>query len=100
MPGLVRECDEARIDLLLLGEPGVLDLDVGRAAPEDLGESVEVGAGVLPAPLDERARDAPRETAGERDEAFRMALQELPVDARLVVVAPEVAERAELMRFA
>ena len=67
--------NEARIDLLLLGEPGVLELDVGGVAPEDLRESVEVLAGVLPAPLDERARDAPRETPGERDEAFRMALQ-------------------------
>ena len=46
--------------------------------------------------LAERARDAPREAAGERDQPGGVALEQLPVDARLVVVALEVAERAEL----
>ena len=92
---LVGEGDQVRIDLRLLGEAGVLDLDVGGVAAEDLGEPVEVGARVVSPALRERARDAPGEAAGESDDALRMALEELPVDARLVVVALEVAERGE-----
>ena len=45
---------------------------------------------------DERPRHPPREAAGEREQPRRMALEQLPVDAWLVVVALEVAERAEL----
>ena len=48
------------------------------------------------AALGERARDAAGEAAREGDHPRRVALEELPVDARLVVVALEVAERAEL----
>ena len=95
-PGLLREGDQLRVDLVLLGEPGVLDLDVRRVAAEDLHEAVEIAGRVLRAALRERARDAAREAAGERDDALRVALEELPVDARLVVVALEVAERREL----
>ncbi len=95
-PGLFRERDEGGIDFLLLGEPGVLQLDVGRVAPEDLHEPVEVLARVLRPVLDERARDAARQASGQRDDALRVALEQLPVDARLVVVALEVAERGEL----
>ena len=93
---LRRERDELRVDLLLLGEAGVLDLDVRRVAPEDLDEPVEVGARVARAVLRERPRDAAGEAAGERDDALRVPLEQLPVDARLVVVALEVAERREL----
>ena len=49
-------------------EPGVLELDVDVVPPEDLLEPVELGLGVLLAALDERARDAAREAAGERDQ--------------------------------
>src|SRR5205085_8009778 len=44
----------------------------------------------------ERLRDAPGEAAGEREDALRVALEQLPVDARLVVVTLEVAEAREL----
>ena len=52
--------------------------------------------GVLGPVLLERLADAAGEAAGERDQAARVALEQLPVDARLRVVALEVAERAEL----
>ena len=81
---------------LLRLEPDVLQLDVRRVAPKDLGEAVELGLGVRVAMLAERPRDTPREAAGERDQPGGVALEQLPVDARLVVVALEVAERAEL----
>ena len=64
--------------------------------PEDLREPVELGLGVVVAALGERAGDAAGEATGEGDHPRRVALEELPVDARLVVVALEVAERAEL----
>ncbi len=84
------------VHLLLLGEPRVLELDVRRVAPEDLHEPIEVGARVFRPTLRERARDAAREAPGERDDPLRVPLEELPVDARLVVVPLEVAERGEL----
>ena len=95
-PGLLGECDQLRVHLLLLGEPRVLDLDVGRVAPDDLDEAVEILPRVLATALGERARDAAGETAGERDQSLRVLLEQLPVDPGLVVVALEVAERGEL----
>ena len=44
----------------------------------------------------ERLADAAGEAAGERDQPGRVLLEQLPVDARLVVVALEVAEAREL----
>ena len=90
------ELDELRVDHLLHVEAGVLQLDVDVVAPEDLREPVELGAGVLGPVLLERLADAAGEAAGERDQPARVALEQLPVDARLGVVALEVAERAEL----
>ena len=95
-PGLLGERDQLRVDLVLLGETGVLDLDVRRVAPEDLHETVEVGARVLRPAFRQRARDAPRQTTRERDDALCVTLEELPVDPWLVVVPLEVAERREL----
>ena len=94
--GLLGELGELRVDPRLLGEAGVLDLDVDVVAAEDLRQAVEVGRGVLGAALLERAGDAAREAAGERDEPLRMRLQMAPVHARLVVVALEVAGGGEL----
>ena len=94
--GLLREGDEAGVDLLLLGEAGVLQLDVRRVASEDLDEAVEIRVRVLRPALRERPRHSPRQTARERHDPARVSLEELPVDARLVVVALEVAERGEL----
>ena len=74
---------------------GVLELDVDAVAAEDLLEPVELGLGVGGAVLLERLADATREAAGEDDQPRAMAFQQLPVDARLVVVALEIAERRE-----
>ena len=93
-PRLRRELEQVRVDPLLDVEVRVLELDVDVVAAEHLHEPVEVGLGVERPVLLERLADAAGEAAGERDEALRVALEQLPVDARLVVVALEVAERA------
>ena len=90
------ERDEARVDLLLLGEPRVLDLDVRRVPSEDLYEPVEIAVRIARPVLDESSGDTAGQAARERDEPLRMPLEEAPVDPRLVVVALEVAEGAEL----
>ena len=84
------------VDAGLDVEPGVLDLHVDVVAPEDLGERVELRAGGPDVvALEARADDA-RQASGEGDDAVGVALHELVRDARLAVVALEVAGRAEL----
>ena len=90
------ELREAAEGGLLHVEPDVLQLDVRVVRAEDLRQPVELGLGVAVAALGERPRDAAGEAAREGDHPRREALEQLPVDARLVVVALEVAERAEL----
>ena len=97
---LFGERDEVRVDPRLRLEVRVLELDVDVVAAEDLRQPVELGLGVLRPALLERLADAAREAAGERDQARRVALEQLPVDARLVVVALEVAEARELDQVA
>ena len=94
--GRLGELRELRVDPLLRIEAGVLDLDVGRVTAEDLDEPVEIAGRVLRPVLLERLRDAARKAPGEDDEPLRVPLEQLPVDARLVVVALQVAERGEL----
>ena len=92
---LAGERDELGHDPRLHVEVRVLELDVDLVAAEDLLEPVELGLGVGGAALLERLADAAGEAAGERDQSRAVGLEELPVDARLVVVALEVAERRE-----
>ena len=69
--GLLGERDQAGVDLLLLGEPGVLELDVGRVASEDLDEAVEIRARVLrPAPPRAPATRGPRGSPRARRSRF------------------------------
>ena len=63
----------------------------GRTYLARRSSSASASAGAV---LLERLAHAPGQAAGERDQALRVALEQLPVDARLVVVALEVAERA------
>ena len=93
---LLGELDELRRDPLLHLEVRVLELDVDVVAAEDLLEPVELCLGVALAVLFERLADATGEAPRERDQPRAVALEQLPVDARLVVVALEIAERGEL----
>jgi hypothetical protein len=99
-PPLRGELDELRVDPLLDVEVRVLELDVDVVAAEDLLEPLELRLGVGRPALLERLADPAGEAAGERDEPLPVTLEQLPVDARLVVVALEVAERGELDQVA
>ena len=92
---LAGERDELGHDPRLHVEVRVLELDVDLVAAEDLLEPVELGLGVVAAALLERLAHAAGEAARERDQPGAVRLEELPVDARLVVVALEIAERRE-----
>ena len=95
-PRLAGELDELRKDARLHVEMRVLQLDVGVVAAEHLRQPVELVVGVAGAALLERLRNATGQAAGQRDQACLVPLEQLPVDARLVVVALEIAEAREL----
>src|SRR6185369_9300192 len=90
------ELPEIGVDSLLDVDPSVLDLEVGRIRPEDVTKIRDLLLGLGRVPVLERFADAPGETAGEGDQTGGVALQELPVDPRLVVVALEEACGGEL----
>ena len=84
-------------DALLHVEVRVLELDVDVAVAEDLRRGGRAPCSAsLRAVLLEGLAHAAGEAAGEGDEPVGVALEQLPVDARLVVVALEVAEAGEL----
>ena len=94
--GVGGDPQEPRVDLGVLGHAGVLQLDVDVVASEDRHEPVELGArrGLVAASqrLAGDAGHAPRQA----DQPVGVALEQLVVDARLVVVALEESERAQL----
>ena len=95
-PGVHGQRAQAGVDAGLDLQPRVLDLHVDVVAPEDLGQRVELGArGRLVVALQAGADDA-GEASGEGDDAVGVPRHELVRDARLAVVALEVAGRAEL----
>jgi hypothetical protein len=95
-PGALGELRQLRVDPLLRLEVRVLHLDVGVVLAEDLDEPVEIGSRIGGPLLLQRFADAPGEAARERDQPLRVALEQLPVDARLVVITLEVGRRGEL----
>ena len=94
--GPLGEQRELGQQLALLGQAGVLQLDEDVVGAEELGEAPHlVERGLVVAVL-EQLRDAPAHAAGEGDEALVVLAEQLPVGARLVVVALQVGARGEL----
>ena len=93
---VARQPDELRVDARLFRQPVVLQLDEERVAPEHRLEAVDelarAGVVVGEQALGHRAAETP---AGG-DETLRVLLEQLEVDARLVVVAVEVRVRRDL----
>ncbi len=95
-PALLGDAGKEWVDARLDVQAGVLHLHVDVARAEDLGQPVELGLGVLRPAFLESLADPSREATGERDQPVCVAFEQLPVDARLVVVALQVAARREL----
>ena len=93
---LLREHGEPRQQLALLGQSRVLQLDEDVLGAEQVRQAADLGHGALVVAVLEHRRDAPAHAAGERDEALAVLGEQLPIGARLVVVALQVGARAQL----
>ncbi len=93
---ITRQPDELRVDALLFGETVVLQLHEEGVAPEDGLEPVDELARARVVVGEQGLRHGSAETTGGGDQPFGMLLEELEVDARLVVVAVEVRVRRDL----
>ena len=93
---VARQADELRVDARLFRQPVVLQLDEERVAAEHRLEAVDelARAGVVVGEQTLRHRAA--ETSRGGDQTLRVLLEQLEVDARLVVVAVEVRVRRDL----
>ena len=85
---LGREAADRLVDLLLLGEPVALDLEVHVLGPEHLHQLVEVRARLGGLALQDPLARTRRQAAGEADHAVGVAGEQLEVDARLAAVQP------------
>ena len=94
--GLLGELRELRQQLALLGQAGVLQLDVDVLGAEQLGEPGDLGQRGGVVAVAQQHRRLAAHAARERDEALVVLAEQLPVGARLVVVALEVRRRGEL----
>ena len=94
---LCGEAPHRLVDLLLLGEPVALDLEVDVLGAEDPDELVDVGPRVLRATLDDAPARARLQAAGQAEHAVGVALEQVEVDPGLALVeALEEAAAREL----
>ena len=95
--GPARQLGQLGQQLALLGQAGVLQLDVDVLAAEELGQTLDLGQGAassLPSRSSSAAR--PLMQPVRQMSPSLCSAQQLPVGARLVVVALQVGRRAEL----
>ncbi len=83
---LAGEPDDRLVDLLLLGQPVLLDLEVDVLGTEDLDELVQVGPRALQVAGQDALAGARGQAAGEADDALGVPGQQLQVHARLAPV--------------
>ena len=94
--GLLGEPRQLGQQLALLGQAGVLQLDVHVLGAEELGEASDLGQRRRVVAVAQQHGRLAAHAPGERDEALVVAAQQLPVGARLVVVALDVGRGGEL----
>ena len=94
--GLLGEQRELGEQLALLGQAGVLELDVDVLGAEQLRKAADLGQRGGVVAVAQQHRGLAAHAAGERDEALVVPAEQLPVGARLVVVALEVRRRRQL----
>ena len=91
---------ELRVRPPLGGEPVVLQLDEHVLPPEDVLQPPGERSALCLVAAEEGLQDDAAEASRRRDEALVVALEQLPVDAGLVVVALQVGGRRELHEVA
>ena len=95
--GLLGEPRELRQQLALLGQAGVLQLDEDVLGAEELRQTADLGQRRLVVAVAQQQRgDAPLMQPVRAMRPSWCSLEQLPVGARLVVVALEVGARGEL----
>ena len=90
------DLDQGRVGLVLLGQSVVLQLDEEVPLAEDVLEAGGQRLGFDPVVGQQGLEDHPAQAAGGGDEAGGVALEQLPVETGLVVVALEVGGRRQL----
>ena len=90
----------AGLVFLLLGQPVILELDEEVALAEDVLEPTGQGLGLDPVVGQRAWRTTPPRHPPGGDQSGAVSLQQLPVQAGLVVVALEVGGRGELEEVA
>ncbi len=93
LPG---DLDQLGVGVALGGQPVVLQLDEQAVAAEDVLQAARLLQRPGRIALDERLQHVATEAAGGGDEALVVALQQLPVQAGLVVVALEEGQAGQL----
>ena len=94
------DADEPRIGLALGRDAVVLQLDEEVVLAEDVLQPAREDGGAVEVLGEQRLGNDPAEAARRRDETLVVSLQQLPVDAGLVVVPLEVGGRRELDEIA
>ena len=89
-----------RVGLALGRQAVVLQLDEQVVAPEDVLQPAGLLQRALLVALQQRLQDVAAEAAGGGDEALVVLREQLPVEARLVVVALEEGPAGELDQVA
>jgi hypothetical protein len=89
-----------RVGLVLLGEAVVLQLDEEVVLAEDVLEPGGQGLGLRPVVGQQGLEHHAAQAAGGGDQALVVALEQLPVEPGLVVVALEVGGRGQLQQVA
>ncbi len=90
------QLDQLRVGLALGRQAVVLQLDEEVVAPEDLLQPAGLLQRALLVALQQRLQDMTAEAAGGGDQALAVLGEQLPVEARLVVVALEEGLRREV----
>ena len=94
--GLLGQLREPRQQLALLGQAGVLQLDVDVLGAEQVRQAADLGQRCRVVAVAQQHRRLAAHAAGERDKPLAVAAEQLPVGAWLVVVAFEIGSRREL----